>query len=449
MADGATESVDASDAAAQSADAELVRRTRWRLVAFSGGSTLLLLILLGIALYAAVAGSLAATSTAQLQERAEDIEHVLEGPDGPPDGPGGPPVGPIFGGRNSGTLALVVGPNDRLIGAEFRLPQGLPDKAGIDAARATGDDIRLSEIVDGDDITPVRVLSQSAPSDIGTLVIQVVGDRTAEVRTLQVLLIVLLVGGAIVVVAAIGFGALYARRALVPIRESLDSQRTALRRQREFAADASHELRTPLTVIRGSVDYLRRHGDQPVASVEGALDDISAETDQLTTLVEDLLLLARSDSGAITLERLPVDLGDVAAEASSSLSTLALSRGVALSVDPAPATVSGDAARLRQLVTILVDNAIRHSPSGGQVTVTVRSEGPSASLVVDDVGPGIRPEDLPRIFDRFYRAPGAPDGGAGLGLAIAGWIVERHGGRITAANRDGGGASFRVSIPLA
>jgi signal transduction histidine kinase len=110
--------------------------------------------------------------------------------------------------------------------------------------------------------------------------------------------------------------------------------------------------------------------------------------------------------------------------------------------------VSGDPARLRQLVGILVDNAIRHAPSGSQVDVRVRTDGPDAVLVVDDSGPGIRPEDLPHVFDRFYRAAGAPGGGTGLGLAIAAWIVERHGGRIAAANREGGGARFTVHLPL-
>jgi signal transduction histidine kinase len=117
--------------------------------------------------------------------------------------------------------------------------------------------------------------------------------------------------------------------------------------------------------------------------------------------------------------------------------------------DPEPAEVEGDPARLRQLVVILVDNAVRHVPSGGHVTVRVRVEGAAARLVVEDDGPGIRPEDLPRLFDRFYRASGAPGEGTGLGLAIAHWIVERHDGHIEAANRPGGGAVFTVRLPLA
>jgi signal transduction histidine kinase len=233
----------------------------------------------------------------------------------------------------------------------------------------------------------------------------------------------------------------------VPIRESLANQRSALRRQREFAADASHELRTPLTVIRSSVEYLERHRDEPVAEVGSALVDIDDEVRHMTAIVEDLLLLARSDSGAVALEHVPVDLGDVAADGAQALGKPAAKRGVRVVVDPQPAVVAGDPARLRQLVMILVDNAIRHSPTDGRVGVAVAADAAGASLVVEDDGPGIRPEDLPHVFERFYRAPGAPGGGTGLGLAIAAWIVDRHGGRIEAANRAEGGARFVVKLP--
>jgi signal transduction histidine kinase len=272
-------------------------------------------------------------------------------------------------------------------------------------------------------------------------VVQVAQDTTAERRTLGVLTGVLLVGGLLAVLGAIAVGAFYADRALVPIRESL-------RRQREFAADASHELRTPLTVLRTAVEYVERHPEQRIGDMGEVVSDMHDEVEQMTALVGDLLLLARTDSGAVDVERVPLDLADVATDALSSVSTLAAAREVRLTLDPSPAPVLGDPQRLRQLVTILADNAISHSPPNGAVTVRVTSTGRLATLVVEDEGLGIRTADLPRVFDRFWRAPDAPTEGTGLGLAIAAWIVERHDGTIEAANRDGGGAVFSVRIPL-
>jgi signal transduction histidine kinase len=297
---------------------------------------------------------------------------------------------------------------------------------------------------------PVRILTQRVTyqADGQTYFLQALQDRSTEVDTLNTLLVVLIVGGLVVVLVAAGFGWVYAERALVPIRDSLVAQRAALGRQREFAADASHELRTPLTVIRSSVEHLRRHADEPVAGVGDALEDIDAEVSHLTTMVDDLLLLARSDSGAVSLERVPLHLDDVAAEAAAALTGPAAGRNVRVVVDPEPVQLTGDAARLRQLTTILIDNAIRHSPAGGEVRVTVRAFEDEAQLSVADQGPGIRSDDLPHVFDRFWRAAGAPAGGTGLGLAIAKWIAERHAGSITAANGANGGALFVVRLPI-
>ena len=432
---------DRVDEQARQGDARLVRRVRWRLVLFSGGTTLLILLALGALLYVRVASSLETTGVAQLDARAASLKQFLGGSDNPGNGP---PTGLIFGGGSSGTFAVLITADGQRIGdLDDGVPTGLPNVGSVAAAWQTGRDVRDTVLAD----VPVRILSVTASSRIGPVVIQVVQDRTDEQKTLDVISDVLIFGGLLAVAVAGGFGALYARRALAPIRSSLANQRLALRRQREFAADASHELRTPLTVIRSSVEYLDRHRTEPVAAVGEALEDITAEVDQLSTLVEDLLLLARSDSGAIELDRLPLDLGDLAGEAASTLAQPAADRNVRIVVDPEPAAVTGDPVRLRQLVAILVDNAIRHSPAGGEVRVAVRADGRSTDLSVEDQGPGIRPEDLPRVFDRFWRAPGAPAGGTGLGLAIAQWIVERHGGRISVVNRAEAGARFNVQLP--
>jgi signal transduction histidine kinase len=436
-------------------EAGLLRRVRVQLVLWSGGITLVLLIVLGVALYVAVDRSLSASGTAEL---VGEINRITRTPPGPTDGL--PPGGYIFGGPGSGTFTVVADDEGLPVGPGQRVPDGLPIEASIDAARSTGQrDIREAEIpsvvrnvgsnaATDAGTTPVRVLTEPVTFRGQPFYIQIVGDRTTEERTLRVLVTVLVVGGAVALLVASGVGAAYANRALVPIRRSLVGQRQALLRQREFAADASHELRTPLTVIRASVEDLERHPKQPVTEVGTALTDIRDEVDHMTSMVDDLLLLARSDSGAVELERVPVDLGDVASSGASSLSRLAADRRVELVVDPAPAEITGDPARLRQLVGILVDNAIRHAPPDSRVDVVVRTDAVDAMLVVEDQGPGIMPEDLPRVFDRFYRAAGAPGGGTGLGLAIAAWIVERHGGRIAAANHEPTGARFIVRLPL-
>ena len=437
---GASESV--------AADTRLIRDVRRRLVLWSGLSTLVVLIVLGAALYVAAARTLESDGVRQLDNRAALFIAQLRTGRDPRFGGG---QGFAFGGGSSGTFALIANDAGQPVGpGSLLIPTGFPVEAGIDAARSSGLDVRTA-VVPGTPPTPIRVRTEKADSNIGTVFIQVIQDRTAEQRTLDAILRVLLVGGAVVVLVAVAFGWVYARRALVPIRESLASQRAALARQREFAADASHELRTPLTVIRSSVEHLRRNrGSDPAPSSKEALDDIDAEVGHLTALVDDLLLLARSDSGAIALSRLPVDLGDVAAESAGSLTKLAADHGVQLGLDPEPAIVDGDQARLRQLVVILVDNAIRHTPRGGSVRVTVRGDRTDAVLQVDDDGPGIRPEDMPRVFERFWRAPGAAAGGTGLGLAIAKSIVDLHDGRITVANRgDRGGARFTVRLPAA
>jgi two-component system sensor histidine kinase CiaH len=416
-----------------------MRRVRRRLVAWSAGSTLVLLLVLGSALYLSVDASLAASGVTQLNEQAAVVRGFVTRPQGPGP-PGGehrdPPIGrPEFGGPGSGTISIVVDPSGAFVGGEPADRTDLPVAAAVEAARAGAVDLRLA-LVNG---APVRVRSEEVQVDGEPRIIQVIQDRTAEQRTLTTLLLVLVGGGLAALAVAAAFGFLYAGRALVPIRESL-------RRQREFTADASHELRTPLTIVRASVEHLRRHRERPVAEVGDALGDIESEVGHLTDLVDDLLLLARSDSEVIQLRHEPVDLAEVAGEALQRLRGQAEARGVKLRLDAAPAQVSGDPDRLRQVVAILIDNAIRHSPAGGTVMVSINGEG-RPRVSVEDEGGGIKSDDLPHLFDRFWRAADAPSGGTGLGLAIAAWIAEHHGGMIIPSNRPSGGARFELQLP--
>jgi signal transduction histidine kinase len=442
--------IDRSTAPEPSADARLVRRVRWRLLAWSGGSTLVVLLVLGSVLYGAVAGSLASAATEQLATRAKSVVAGLMAGPGPvavssfQDANGVTTVaaqpGLVIGGPASGTVAILTTVGGDPFGAQP--VDELIVKDALLTAAGTGRQIVSDATIAG---VPWRVLTVPIATPQATLLVQVLGDRTDEQRTLAVLLIVLIAGGVVALAASLGVGWLYAERALVPIRD-------AMRRQREFAADASHELRTPLAIVTTSIDHLYRHRDRPVAEVGTALDDIDVGTKRLTALVEDLLVLARTDSGAIELDVGPTDLGELTLDAAGELAAVAREAGVGIRIDAEPVPLLGDVARLRQLVVILVDNAIRHASAAGHgsasVEVSVRTVDDEAVLTVDDDGPGVRPEDLPRVFDRFWRAPDAPAGGTGLGLAIAHWIVERHGGTIAASNRPTGGARFEVHLPV-
>ncbi|MBM4408591.1 MAG: HAMP domain-containing histidine kinase [Chloroflexi bacterium] len=421
----------------KSPDAALLRRVRWRLVLWSGGTTLVVLLVLGSALYATLANDLGSAGRNTLTIRAEDIKRVIANARRFP--PERLPIGFSVGGPASGTFAYLVLPDDSILAPAELDVEGLPDRAGIAAARAGRLEIRELS-VEG---IPVRVLSESATGRAGIkYVLQVVQDRTGEQRLLDAVMAILIGGGLVALLGATVAGTLYAQRALIPIRESL-------RRQREFAADASHELRTPLAVIRSSVDLLERHRDEPVGQVGEAVRDIRDEVEHLSAMVGDLLMLARTDSGAIELERVAVDLADIAEGAVSVLTPLAAEKGVRIVFDPVPAPALGDPGRLRQLVTILADNAIAHSPEGSTVTVSVGRQSGGVRLTVDDQGPGFRAEDLPHIFDRFYRSAGAPEGGTGLGLAIARWVTEQHHGAIRATNLPIGGARMDVWLPAA
>ena len=273
--------------------------------------------------------------------------------------------------------------------------------------------------------------------------VQVLGDRAAEARTLGVLLAVLVAGGLVALLASLGVGWMYADRALVPIRDCDAPPARVRGRRQPRAADAARASSRAASI---TCDDMRT----TVSPASGRRSTIiEAGTDRLTALVDDLLLLARTDSGAVELDVGRVDLGDLTIDAAGSLGAFAASHDVELRLDAEPVPLDGDAGRLRQLVMILIDNAVRHAAAAGgrRVEIGVRATDTRATLTIDDDGRGIRDEDLPRVFDRFWRASDAPAGGTGLGLAIARWIVERHGGSIAAANRPTGGARFEVRLP--
>lgn len=219
--------------------------------------------------------------------------------------------------------------------------------------------------------------------------------------------------------------------------------------QRRFVADASHELRTPLTTIRGNVELLEKMGEADPATRAEALADIASESARMSRLVEDLLALARADAG-LKLEKQPADLNRTLAEILRSLRHL--TDQVEFSVgdlsDTAGVSVLINPDYLKQLLVILIDNGRKYTPAGGRVWVETGRQDGWVGIRVADTGIGIAREELPHVFDRFYRADRARFGeGTGLGLAIAKWIVEEHGGRIEVASEVGQGSVFTVWLP--
>ncbi len=231
----------------------------------------------------------------------------------------------------------------------------------------------------------------------------------------------------------------------------LDRLEEAFRRQTQFTADASHELRTPLAVILSHVELALARPRSPDEYRE-SLQTCGQAARRLVSLVEDLLMLARVDAGGLELHRQPTDLRKLAEETRAWLAPQAAEREVCLVLEGDSAPVLADPDRLAQVLRNLLENAILYHRPGGQVTIATGREGATALATVSDNGPGIAPEDLARLFDRFYRADRSRtrvSGGSGLGLAIARGIVEAHGGRLTVRSQPGQGSEFRLELPAA
>jgi signal transduction histidine kinase len=293
----------------------------------------------------------------------------------------------------------------------------------------------------------------------------------------------LLLGGAFVVFLALAGGLVLARGALAPVAEVTDTARAialsgdfaarveagrpgdevgdlavafnemlaALEQNHQalqrFLGDASHQLRTPLTTIRANLDLAKR-ADVPEEDRRAILSDARDEAERMARLVADLLALARAESGA-RLDFAPVELDAVVVDAVRRQAQAASHVKMTVSVEPA--LVDGDRDRLADLVGVLLDNAARYTPDGGSVDAVLSVDQETAVLRVSDTGIGLSDEDRRRVFERLYRGAHARalrPAGRGLGLAIARWIVDAHGGTIELANRQGGGVQATVTLPI-
>ncbi len=223
----------------------------------------------------------------------------------------------------------------------------------------------------------------------------------------------------------------------------------AFERQRRFVQDASHELRTPLAAIRTTIEVAELEPELSRAEYEELLQTVKAQTERLTRLSEDLLLLTSSEDAAPELE--PIHVDELVAEVVEELRPLAAARNVALRLElGAGPVVRGNASWLQRCVANLIDNAIKYGGSGGQVLVRVLADETAARIEVRDFGPGIPPEALPHVFERFYRVDKSRsrrEGGSGLGLAIVAELVRAMGGRVSVESRPGQGSTFVIELP--
>ncbi len=376
---------------------------------------------------------------------------------------------------------FVFDRHGRLLEPRHIVPSGVqPDTGAV--RRAMAGAAGLTSAPDN-----LRLYTAPVRDDAGRpFIIQVAGPREGADATLGRVLTALLLAVPILVLVSGAGGAFLAGRALRPIDRitrtarrigagdlherldlpprddevgrlastfdaMLDRLEETFSRQRQFTADASHELRTPLTVLQGEVEIALRRRRAPEA-YEATLGTVQEQVNHMTSIVEDLLTLARADSGHVELSREIVDLDDVLRRAAMQSEGLFTIKGLRLVLHIEPGIlVIGDPGHLTQLVTNLLGNAARYTDEGG-AEIALHSGDGQAYLIVRDTGVGIPPEHLQRIFERFYRVDKARSraaGGSGLGLAIARYVVEAHGGTISAESMVGQGSVFRVTLPLA
>ncbi|CAN5746303.1 hypothetical protein BH18ACT11_BH18ACT11_25670 [soil metagenome] len=295
----------------------------------------------------------------------------------------------------------------------------------------------------------VRVATSPAVQS-GTLVVLQVARSPAVVQgTVDRLILVLSTVGLGALILAAAGGLFMSRRAMRPVQEAFGRQRT-------FIADASHELKTPLTLIRADAEVLSRGLDDSDDDNRELIEDLLGETERMNAILSDLLLLARLDAEKVSVSREPFDLAPVLSETSERFAARAVAEGKDLQVNHSgKLPARGDAERTGQILAALLDNALRFTPTGGTITVESRSIDKRVEASVTDTGPGIAPESLDRVFERFYRADahsaartrGPSGGGTGLGLAIARDLARAQGGELVAGNAGNGGARFTLTLP--
>ena len=410
-------------------------RARWRLTLWYAGAFTAILVVIGVAVLFTTRTALYSQVNDDLQLRSERLLRPIVG------GQFNPGRQDVFQFATAGGYFYVItGPQGNVFQASEGVDQvELPAVAELEAKTEGGGAFVAASTTDGEDL---RVYVRPVKDVRGnTYYFQVGRSIEPEQEAMRRLLLILGAGGLAGLVLATGTGFWLAGRALRPIQAAMDAQRT-------FVADASHELRTPLSLIRANAEMLKRQSDRPADPA--SVDDIISETDHLTYLVSQMLTLARSDTTRAILDREPVLLSRLAEDVARQMQMLASGKGIAIVVETAgEAIVDGDEQRLRELLIILLDNAVKYTDSGGSITVNTATKDRRVILSITDTGHGIPPDALARVFDRFYRVDKARSrelGGTGLGLAIAKWIVDAHDGAIGIDSEVGRGTTVTVQL---
>ncbi|KMN43243.1 sensor histidine kinase [Bacillus sp. LK2] len=297
-----------------------------------------------------------------------------------------------------------------------------------------------------------RILKFEPPSsyleDIGiksARTIEIVLNIDPEMTMLQNLLELIIVGCLTGFIISFFIGWFLANRSLVPIQNSWE-------RQTQFAADASHELRTPLSVIQTHLELLFRHPQYTIEQESMTIYKVLQEVKRMNKLVADLLTLTKTDSNQLLIQRKEFELGDLVKTIVHQFEPIAELKNISIIKDVDERLMyKGDKERIHQLLVILIDNAMKYNVENGRIQVTCSKGGSFITLIVEDTGIGISNEELPHIFDRFYRSDKSrtrSEGGTGLGLSIAKWIVDAHNGEIKISSELHKGTRTTIKLPV-
>ena len=275
--------------------------------------------------------------------------------------------------------------------------------------------------------------------------IQIIYNLGREKEMLNHLLIVIGFGDLISLFLAVIVGIYLANKAFIPIKKTWD-------RQQQFVADASHELRTPLSVMKLNLEHLFRHPDHTIEQESEIISQVIQEINYMTRMTKDLLTLARSDADGLNMVKTSIRLDQILNQVVKDFKALAEGKDIELQAEiDGPIEMLGDAERLKQCVVIILDNALKYTKDKGLIRVVANIKNGKVLLDIIDTGVGIPEEDLPYIFDRYYRGDKSRTRqfeGTGLGLSIAKWIVQSHGGKIRVASRVGEGTHVQISFSL-